>query len=497
VVHCHGCFDIVHPGHIHHLQYARSLGDILVVSVSADTHVNKGVDRPLIPDDLRARSLAALECVDAVYLNHHPTAVELIEQLRPDLYVKGREYEKNFDPRFAAERQAVIRCGGRVVFSSSDIVYSSTALIGGMQRIDPFKDEKLRRFCARYDLNAATLQQLLHRFRGRKVVVIGDYILDRYHFCDATGLAGEGPMMALRAMESRDYDGGGAVVALHLAGLGATPTLVTSAADDQIWQRAQMRLAGAGVTLEPIHNRRNVVIKHRYLVEQTKLFKVDEGPTCPLDSSQEQTLAERILAAANGAAAVIFTDFGYGLITGGLLERILRPLRSQVPILTADVSGRQSSLTRFVGVDLLCPTEREVRQTLHDFSSGLGAVVANLLNRNKARQAIITLGKQGLVTFDWPGGSPRSADERLRSEYIPALSSHCVDPMGAGDALLATASLTLSVGGSLQAAALLGSLAAAVHVQELGNVPLTLQRLTEQILQRDYQPVAATTRLAG
>src|SRR6478609_3251388 len=93
VVHCHGCFDIVHPGHIHHLQYARSLGDLLIVSVSSDSNVNKGVARPLIPDDLRAASLAALECVDAVYLNPQPTAVELIEQLKPDIYVKGREYE--------------------------------------------------------------------------------------------------------------------------------------------------------------------------------------------------------------------------------------------------------------------------------------------------------------------------------------------------------------------------------------------------------------------
>src|SRR3954465_14323474 len=83
VVHCHGCFDIVHPGHIHHLQYARSLGDMLIVSVSADTHVNKGVNRPLIPDDLRAASLAALECVGAVYLNPDPPAAELLEQLKP------------------------------------------------------------------------------------------------------------------------------------------------------------------------------------------------------------------------------------------------------------------------------------------------------------------------------------------------------------------------------------------------------------------------------
>src|SRR5262249_17461038 len=154
-------------------------------------------------------------------------------------------------------------------------------------------------------------------------------------------------------------------------------------------------------------------------VDETKLFKVDEGTAAPLDSRDEHQLAEHILSHSEGAAAVIFADFGYGLLTGGLLERIMAPLRASVPVITADVSGRQSNLTRFQGVDLLCPTEREVRETLHDFSSGLGAVVANLFNRSKARQAIITLGKQGLVTFDRSPGA--AANDRLRSEYFPAL----------------------------------------------------------------------------
>src|SRR2546421_2518059 len=112
VVHCHGCFDIVHPGHIQHLQFARSLGDVLVVSVSADRHVNKGAARPLIPDDLRAASVAALECVDYVYVNPDPTAVELLAALKPDVYVKGSEYERSADHRFLAERDTVIRHGG-------------------------------------------------------------------------------------------------------------------------------------------------------------------------------------------------------------------------------------------------------------------------------------------------------------------------------------------------------------------------------------------------
>jgi rfaE bifunctional protein kinase chain/domain/rfaE bifunctional protein nucleotidyltransferase chain/domain len=485
VVHCHGCFDIVHPGHIHHLQHAKSLGDLLIVSVSADTHVNKGVNRPLIPDDLRAASLAALECVDYVYLNPHATAVELLQQLEPDIYMKGREYEKSHDPRFLRERDAVTRAGGRVIFSSGDIVYSSTALIGSMPRADEFEDEKIRRFCSRYDLSSQNLQNLVHRFRGQKVLVIGDYILDRYNFCDTSGVAGEAPMMALRVLERKEYDGGAGVIAMHLAGLGASPYLVTSLADDDASQQIEMRLRSAGVELTALTQRRQVVTKTRYLVDETKMLKADEGGQSPLDSRSEESLAEQILAAADGAAAVIFADFGYGLITSGLLERVMEPLRRQVPIITADVSGKQSNLLRFKSVDLLCPTEREVRETVNDFSSGLGAVVSKLLTATEAKQAMITLGKQGLVTFDWPLETPDASDGRLRSEYLPALASHAIDALGCGDALLATASLALACGGSLQAAAMLGSLAAAIEVQSIGNVPLVAEKLIESIQRRE------------
>jgi rfaE bifunctional protein kinase chain/domain/rfaE bifunctional protein nucleotidyltransferase chain/domain len=478
VVHCHGCFDIVHPGHIHHLQYARSLGDVLVVSVSADPHVNKGHDRPLIPDDLRAQSLAALECVDWVYINPDPTANELLDGLRPDVYVKGREYAENCDPRFLSERDTVVRHGGRVVFSSGDVVYSSTALIGTLARPERFQDEKLARFRNRYNLGPAPLQNLLHRGRGKRVVVIGDYILDRYHFCDATGVAGESPMLSLRPIQERDYDGGAAIVALHLAGLGAQPTLLSALADDDLSGQIMMRLEAQGIDVQCHRGRREIVCKHRYLADQTKLFKVDSGSTTPGDAQLEGLLAAKVLSASEGADAVIFADFGYGMITAGLLDRVLPELRRRVPVLTADVSGRQSNLLHFRGVDLLCPTEREVREAQHDFGSGLGAVVWKMLKATNARRAIITLGKQGLVTFD---GTEQPLPSRLPSEYVPALAPHAIDPLGCGDALLATATLALTAGGSLEAAAFLGAVAAAIEVQEIGNQPITADQLLAQL----------------
>ena len=261
VVHCHGCFDIVHPGHIQYLQFAKSLGDILIVTVSADDQVNKGINRPLIPDELRAGSLAALECVSAVYVNPHPTAIEILDQLQPDIYVKGREYETNQDPRFLAERDTVTRNGGRVVFSSGDVIYSSTALIDTLESSEPFNDEKVRRFRQQFNAGDYEMSQLLLRCLGKRMVVVGDYISDCYHFCDASGIASEGPMMTLRALGSQQYDGAAAILALHLAGLGAQVTLVTALANDVESDQLIERLTGRGITVRAVRQRQQLVTK--------------------------------------------------------------------------------------------------------------------------------------------------------------------------------------------------------------------------------------------
>lgn len=484
VVHCHGCFDIVHPGHIQYLEFARSQGDKLVVSISADPQVNKGADRPLIPQDLRAASLAALQCVDWVYINPHATAVELLEALRPDIYVKGKEYETNHDPRFLAERRMVESHGGRCVFSSGEVVFSSTALIDELELPELYTGAKIRRFRQQHGLTQRVVANLIDRFRGQKVVVIGDYILDRYHHCEPAGIAGEAPMMSLRLMKTREYDGGAAILALHTAAMGASPVLITSLADDEQSRQIALRLEADGIEMDALRNRRQIVTKNRYLADHAKLMKIDEGPGVPLDSQSERDVAERILAAAEGASAVIVADYGYGLVTAGLLERILPELRKTVGTITADVSGMRSNLLNFAGVDLLCPTEREARESLHDFSSSVNAVASGLLQRTGARGALITLGKQGLLAFEHAkDGNGADGFQRLRSDYLPSLATTSVDVLGCGDSLLAAATLTLAAGGGIQAAALVGSLAAAVEIGINGNLPVS----AEQILGRLYQ----------
>lgn len=131
VVLAHGCWDLLHIGHIQHLQAAKALGNYLVVTVTADEHVNKGAGRPRFPEHLRADTVAALHCVDAVAINRHPTAEMVIALLRPHVYVKGTEYREQKTAAVLAEEAAVRSYGGRMEFVTGDVIYSSTELLAG------------------------------------------------------------------------------------------------------------------------------------------------------------------------------------------------------------------------------------------------------------------------------------------------------------------------------------------------------------------------------
>ena len=179
VVQCHGCFDIVHPGHIRYLQFARGLGDVLVVSLTGDGSVGKGPDRPYIPQDLRAENLAALECVDWVVVDTHPTACELLDTLRPDVYVKGREYASATDERFRRECEIVARYGGRVVFHSGDVVFSSTRLLEATRGDEALDEQRLRSYCERHEIDLRTASATVEAFAGLRVVVVGDLVWER------------------------------------------------------------------------------------------------------------------------------------------------------------------------------------------------------------------------------------------------------------------------------------------------------------------------------
>jgi rfaE bifunctional protein kinase chain/domain/rfaE bifunctional protein nucleotidyltransferase chain/domain len=485
LVQCHGCFDIVHPGHIRHLRQAKSLGDILLVSITGDPAIRKGPARPLIPEELRAENLAALDCVDLVYIDDQPTALPLLEAVRPDVYVKGKEYEFNNDPRFAAERAAVERAGGRVVFTSGDVVFSSTALIAALeQSADPYH-QRLVELTSRPELEGGALYGLISAFKGRRVVVVGEAILDTYILCDRPEVASESPVLTLRPVEARHYDGGAAVVARHLASLGARPVLVTVLPATRDGTGLRERLEAEGVEVRAMAVRSPVPEKQRFLVGAQKVMKVDLVEPLILDAAQQDRFVDLAVDACRGGVdGAAVTDFGLGLFAPKMMARLCAGLRPVARVLAGDVSGKLSNLRAMRGMDLLCPSEEELRAAMRLHSEGLPLVAYRLLEATQSRGAMVTLGGEGLIAFsgmEAPASETPEWTTRLRSEHVPALCPVALDPLGCGDALLSTALLTLTCGGSMVQAAFLGACAAAVQVQRLGNVPVTPAELRNLI----------------
>src|SRR5262249_22725928 len=178
---CHGAFDLVHPGHLRHLMYARGKADILVASLTSDSHISKANYRPFVPQMLRALNLAALELVDFVVIDENPTPLDNISLLQPDFFAKGYEYfdgPGGIHPKTQEEMEVLASYGGEMIFTPGDVVFSSSRFI---EHTPPaIEVEKLMVLLESEGVTFEALSAALDRCQGLRVHVLGDTIVDSY-----------------------------------------------------------------------------------------------------------------------------------------------------------------------------------------------------------------------------------------------------------------------------------------------------------------------------
>ena len=482
VVQCHGCFDIVHPGHIRYLRFARSLGDVLVVTVSGDDAVMKGYERPYIPEDLRLDNLAELACVDYVALSEDEWAGPVLEAVKPDIYVKGREYESKVDPRFAKEKKTVESYGGRVVLGSGDVIFSSTEIGRRKRNTLDMDQQKIQRFCRVNEINPARLKNAISAFSDLKVLILGDAILDQYAHCEGARVASESPIVSVKPVSEEWFIGGAGLIARQAAVLGAKPTFITCCQEDENFGRIKETLERSGVE---VHNLpapgRRAYTKTRYLVGGKKVFKVDRGNPAPIPIETTNELITMLGEQLEDHDGLIVTDFGYGLFGPTLANAIPGIAEKAGKPYFADVSTNgQANILKFNGPQLATPTEDELRFALGDAESGISNLASRYYAASGARGLIVTMGRRGSLCFR----PPRGKGDRLRTDYLPALEINEVDAVGAGDVFLTGASLAELSGESLQVGMYIGSSLASISAGALGNEGASLPDLYEFFEQR-------------
>ena len=475
VIMCHGTFDLVHPGHLRHLMYARSKADILVVSITSDAFIAKAHYRPFVPQQLRAMNLAALEIVDYVIIDDQPTPLANLAYVQPDYFAKGYEYlAGGVHPKTQEEIDVLNRYGGEIILTPGDVVFSSSRFIETMPpNLGP---EKLHALMESENVTFDDLRRTLDRCRGLRVHVLGDTIVDSYVYCTPIGSStSKTPTLSVKLEEQVDFAGGAAVVAQHLKSAGAEVTFSTVLGDDAHKDFVVAEMQKHGVQCFPvIDETRPTTNKAAYIANNYRLLKVDRVDNRPISEKTVQEFCRTLESAR--VDACVFSDFRHGIFSRATIPELTEALRpGLLRVADSQVASRWGNILDFHGFDLLTPNEKEARFALGDQDSVVRPLAFELYKRADCKTLMLKMGERGVMTY-------RAASHDVRAFFqIDSFAGQVVDPVGAGDALLAYATVSLAATGNCVIASILASMAAAVACEHDGNTPVTPSQLLEKI----------------
>ncbi|MDH5672768.1 MAG: PfkB family carbohydrate kinase [Myxococcales bacterium] len=493
IVHCHGAFDNLHLGHLRHLAWAKSQGDLLIASIGVDHVLSDGGAAIFSPAEVRAEQLAAIAVVDYVVIDSGEWVGELIRRIRPHYYVKGREFEDVHEGAFGRERRLVEELGGSVRFGSGDVVYSGTDVLRAKQRRASLDHQTIRKYCHKHGLTSQGLLGLLEKAATKKLVVIGESIVDEYVHCDALGMSADAPSLVVRPTYQDRYLGGAGIVAQHIQSLGAESLFISVVGDDFEADFVRNELSKRDLTSQIIVDPlRPTIHKKRFLVDGRKLLNVNTFRDQNASRALEDQLIEAVHNFGSDADLFVISDFSYGIVTERVIDAVASLAQERnVPVVgDTQASSQIGTVTRLKNITATTPSEREARLAVWDREAGIADVGVKLLKETGNRALVITLGHRGCMIFDTGGRNwgdiaptdwPHEIKRNLTIEYLPSFATHVVDAMGAGDALLSALAVSLSANASMLEGALLGSCASAVAVANLGNAPVRRVELLDRL----------------
>lgn len=464
VAQCHGVFDLLHIGHVRHFQKAREFGDALIVTLTPDEFVNKGPNRPAFGQLLRAELLANLECVDYVAINRWPSAVEAIKLLKPDFYVKGAEYreaDKDVTGGITREREAIESVGGKLVFTD-EIVFSSSNLIN---RHLPSIPKEAADFLLEFSQNhtADEVVGYLTGARQLKVLVIGETIIDDYHYCETLGKSGKEPILAVRYKSSERFAGGAIAVANHVAAFCDNVDLISALGSEDTQEPFIRERLNPKVRPTFFYQTGTPTIVKRRFIESYPFQKMFEVYLMGEDADEAQNSAKlcALLEERLGDYdLVIAADFGHHFIEQEAVEILSR----KSPCLAVNTQSNAANhgfntACKYPRADYLCVSEKEIRLEARQVRQELTKIMTGVAEKIDCKKMLITRGRQGLICY--------GKGQEIVS--VPALAGHFTDRIGAGDALFAVTSLCMRQGAPPSVLGVIGNAVGAMAVSIIGN----------------------------
>ena len=478
IVLCHGVFDLLHLGHINHFEQAKSLGDILIVSITSDKFVNKGPGRPVFNERERAKMISALQVVDFVLINSTATAVNPILSIKPKIYCKGSDYKKHnkdITCEIKNEINAVKKIHGQIIYTGGQTFSSSYLLNRFSNDISHNQKKILTNINKKYNFDK--IKKLFNKFNKLKVLIIGEAIIDEYVFCDALGKSGKEPVLALREMKSERYLGGSLAIGQNLREFSKNIKILTMIGDKKENYNELKSKLNKDIKLEFINKKDSpTIIKKRFVdyISYNKVlgvYKINDEPLNNIDEKKFQKILKNNLSKFD---LVIVSDYGHGLLSKKSSELICK--KSKFLAINAQINSSNigyHSMKKYKNFDCLVINEKELRHELRDRSGDLKSLMKKLSKEQKINNLIVTCGKKGAIFFSL---------KENKYLFSDGLARKIIDKIGAGDSMLGLIALCLKSRLDKSLSLLIGSLAASFSTETVANKePITKIKILKSL----------------
>lgn len=464
IVQSHGVFDLIHPGIIKHLNSAKKQGDILVVTVIKDKDVRKGPGRPIFSEDLRVENVATLDMVDYACAVDDEKPFECVQMIKPDIFARGQAYKerdrKIHEKVFEEERD--IYFGKSKLYETDGFSFSSSQIINNFLYVYP-EDTKsyLKSFSEKYSF--ADIVANLDKLKDLKILLIGDGIIDEYHYCEPLGKSAKAILVVNKYVTHEVFAGGAFAIANHIAGICDEVHLVSLLGSNESRENFIKDNLKPNVTMRFCYREDGpTIVKKRYINQYVnqKLFEVNYLNDSYINDALELKVINYLKSIISSYDIVLISDFGHGFITNKIIRLIEESgVRYAVNTQTNGANSGYNMITKYHNPIFVCLDEPEVRLSAQDRYSDIETIGKNVAKTIGSEYFIVTRGKNGSIGIN-------KNNEVIRT---PIFSTKVIDTVGAGDAFFAYTAPCISSGMPLDMVSFIGNAVGALAVQIVGN----------------------------
>jgi rfaE bifunctional protein kinase chain/domain len=315
-------------------------------------------------------------------------------------------------------------------------------------------------------------KKYISKFNGKNIIVLGDVMLDKYILGRVDRISPEAPVPVVKVSKENYVPGGAANAANNIVTMGGNAFLFgivgNDLAKDIFLDEAKIRSINTENIL--IDAKKPTIQKIRVLGQSQQLIRIDYEDQEYIDKKMHLEIIDKIKKLEN-VGAIIISDYAKGIVTKELMKELEKYSKEKEILLVVDPKPRHKSF--YNGVSLITPNKKEAEEM-----TGIRLVTSEDVEKAGKRlmeeldcDVIITTGESGMSIFE----------KKKKPVHIPTLAKEVYDVSGAGDTVIATLSLALSSGASLQEAAILANHAAGIKVGKLGTAPVSLEELKESL----------------